>query len=379
MKIGLFTLDAQIYNYGGLLQEYALYKTLQNIGYDAEIINYNISSELNTFSFKRSIKFLSINKIVRKFVKKFSLKSNFASKAINKESKELFDKFRNDFLQISCRYSNIDLNIVNDAYDAFVCGSDQIWNPSYNVPSFFLTFVQNKNKVIYAASIGVSSLSSIEKERYAVLLSDLKHISVREEEAKKILSPLTSEQIQVVLDPTMLLNRKDWMRLIKKNTSYQKSYIFCYFLGLDKEKMEAAHSYANRNQLELVVVPQDTHNLTEERKNIKAVGPIEFLNMIYHANFVLTDSFHASVFSIIYGKKFRVFSRNVGSKNMDGRIHTLLKLIGREEFLIKPNELKETYTDDDSNYDYSQITLQQNESLKWLEKALNRNVEGENA
>lgn len=379
MRIGLFTLDAQIYNYGGLLQEYALYKTLQGIGCDVEIINYDNGSELNTFSFKRSIKFLSTDKIIRKFARKLSVKSNYSNKDINSESKKLFDKFRNDFLQISCRYSNVDLNRINDAYDAFVCGSDQIWNPAYNIPSFFLAFVQNKNKVIYAASIGVSSLSTVEKERYTELLSELKHISVREEEAKKILDPLTSEQIQVVLDPTMLLNREDWMQFIGKNAPYQKPYIFCYFLGPDKDKMDAAHRYADRNQLELVVVPQNTYVQAEEGEKLNAVGPIEFLNMIYHADFVLTDSFHASVFSIIYEKNFRVFSRNVGSKNMDGRIHTLLRLINKEEFLIKPDKLKTTYADNDVSYDYSQINRQQNESVKWLREALNRNMEGDYA
>lgn len=376
MKIGLFTLDAQIYNYGGLLQEYALYKTLQSIGCDVEIINYDNSSELNTFSFKRSIKFLSIEKIIRKLVKKLSLKSNYSNQGISSESKELFDKFRNDFLQISSRYSSMDLNRMNDFYDAFVCGSDQIWNPAYNIPSFFLTFVQNKKKVIYAASIGVSSLSTVEQKRYAELLHNLKHISVREEEAKKILTPLTSEHIQVVLDPTMLLNRDDWMQFIEKNSPYQKPYIFCYFLGTDKDKIDAAHRYADRNQLELVVVPQNKHIQNEECEYLNAVGPVEFLNLIYYADFVLTDSFHASVFSIIFKKNFRVFSRNVGSKNMDDRIHTLLKLVDKEAFLIKPNNLKTTYADSDISFNYSQISIQQNESVKWLREALNSNMEG---
>ena len=346
------------------------------MGHDVEIINYDISSELNTFSFKRGIKFLSVDKIVRKIVKKFSLKSNYTTRDINKESKELFDTFRNHCLQMSCRYSNADLKKVNDAYDTFVCGSDQIWNPAYNIPSFFLNFVQNKNKVIYAASIGVSSLSTIEKESYAAVLSDLKYISVREEEAREILKPLTSKSIEVVLDPTMILNREEWLRFIRENT-YQKPYIFCYFLGPNKEKIEAANRYAKSNNLELILIPQNaTNNLTEEGENAKGIGPIEFLNMIYYADFVLTDSFHASVFSIIYGKKFRVFSRNIGNKNMDGRIHTLLKLIYREDFLVKPKELRLTY--DDSKYNYSQIDAQQNKSLKWLESALNKDMEGDN-
>ena len=378
MIIGLLTLDAQIYNYGGLLLEYALYKTLQKLGHKVEIINYDVGSELNTFSYKRDIKYLSIDKIVRKIAKKVSRKSHYVTKDIDLKSKYLFDSFRCEHLQISQRYFNSDLKEIHSAYDGFVCGSDQIWNPTYNIPSFFLTFVKKKNKVIYAASIGVSSLSRIEKKSYAVLLSDLKYISVREEKAKEMLSPLTSSLIQVVLDPTMILDREEWKKFIRKN-SCQRPYVFCYFLGQSEEKSEAAQKYAKENNLELIAVPLDDCNQSEREKGMEGIGPIEFLNLIYYANFILTDSFHASVFSILYGKNFRVFSRNVGSKNMDDRIHTLLKLIGRESLLIRPKELETSYSNDDLGYNYFQIDEQRVQSLRWLENALKKEKGKEDA
>lgn len=129
----------------------------------------------------------------------------------------------------------------------------------------------------------------------------------------------------------------------------------------------------------MIAVPLDDCNQSEREKGMEGIGPIEFLNLIYYANFILTDSFHASVFSILYGKNFRVFSRNVGSKNMDDRIHTLLKLIGRESLLIRPKELETSYSNDDLGYNYFQIDEQRVQSLRWLENALKKEKGKEDA
>ena len=313
MNVGLLTLNAQIYNYGGLLQEYALCKTIEKLGHNAEIINYDVASEWNTFSTKRSIRYISYDKIVRQFGKKLHLESSYASRDLDAKSKRLFDSFREKCMKFSRRYEYSDLNELRNAYDGFVCGSDQIWNPSYNIPSFFLTFVKDKKKVIYAASVGVSSLSRVEKKVYSELLFDLKYISVREEEAKKMLAPLTTNPIEQVLDPTMLLDREEWKRFVKRDTN-QKPYLFCYFLGNNKDNTKAARKFAKENDLELIYAPSNITNSNESMRYLNGIGPIEFLNLIYNADYILTDSFHASVFSIVYNKPFRVFGRAIGRK-----------------------------------------------------------------
>lgn len=377
MNVGLLTLNAQIYNYGGLLQEYALCKTIEKLGHNAEIINYDVASEWNTFSTKRSIRYISYDKIVRQFGKKLHLESSYASRDLDAKSKRLFDSFREKCMKFSRRYEYSDLNELRNAYDGFVCGSDQIWNPSYNIPSFFLTFVKDKKKVIYAASVGVSSLSRVEKKVYSELLFDLKYISVREEEAKKMLAPLTTNPIEQVLDPTMLLDREEWKRFVKRDTN-QKPYLFCYFLGNNKDNTKAARKFAKENDLELIYAPSNITNSNESMRYLNGIGPIEFLNLIYNADYILTDSFHASVFSIVYNKPFRVFGRAIGRKNMNGRITTLLSLIDRADLLILPENLDSKCISSSSVYNYSKIDAEKKHSIYWLERALKESGENRN-
>jgi len=371
VKVGLVTLNAQTYNYGGLLQEYALFRVLQKLGHQAEIINYDISSELNTFSYKRSIRYLSIEKVIRKIRKKFVNRKGVDDTTLNKASMLLFDKFRSDNLLISKRYTFEELSEVNDDYDGFVCGSDQIWNPAYNIPSFFLSFVKEKTKVVYAASIGVSSLSSVEKQAYKSLLKDLRHVSVREKRAKDIIAPLTSEQVEVVLDPTMILGREEWHGFVKKD-NMNSPYVFCYFLEMNSEKLEAAKSFASRNGMQIVFTPFE--NSAVKESDDAGAGPVEFLNLIYNASFILTDSFHASVFSIIFDKPFRVFGRNIRTTNMNERLYTLLDLIGRKDLFIHPDELGSVNAEA-IKYDFVAIDSLRIKSIQWLNDALKGKTE----
>ena len=371
LKIGLFTLDARNNNYGGLLQEYALFKTLQKLGYDVEVVDYNLSSELNTFSYKRSLKYLTPDKILKKVQKKVLKKKVVESTIPNKSSRELFAQFRDAYITFSEKCSYRDLKQLNEEYDGFVCGSDQVWNPAYNIPSFFLEFVKDKKKVIYGASLGVSKLSSVEKSTYKALLSDLTSISVREKQGQAIISTLTSQEVKVVLDPTMILGKDEWLKFVKKNKSSQP-YIFCYFLGMNSAKIDAAKKFARKNNYKIISIPFEHSDFGEEEFPTYngGLGPIEFLNLIYNAECILTDSFHASVFSILFNKEFRVFSRNIGKLNMNERLYTLLELIDRMDLFIQPNELDLVSVDENIKYDFSKIEIMRMDSVRWLDNAL---------
>ena len=233
----------------------------------------------------------------------------------------------------------------------------------------FLTFVNDKVKVIYAASVGVSSLSKTEKNVYTELLTGLKYISVREDDAQRMLSPLTSVPIEVVLDPTMILDRNIWLNFVQDNTK-QKQYLLCYFLSNNADNVKAAEKYAQKKELKLVTIPLQTDS-NADTIPFDGIGPVEFLNLIYNAKFILTDSFHASVFSIIFNKPFRVFGRNVGHKNMNNRLMTLLELIDAKDFLILPEELELTSVDENCFYDFSRIDAKKKKSIDWLDSALN--------
>lgn len=371
MKIGLFTLDARNNNYGGLLQEYALFKTLQNLGYQVEVIDYDVTSELNTFSYKRSFKYLTFDKMLKKIQKKIFKVKLVESTIPNRSSRELFSKFRDKYINFSDKYKYADLAKIAEQYDGFVCGSDQIWNPSYNIPSFFLDFANGKIRVIYGASLGVSDISSIEKSTYEKLLYGLNNISVREKQAKEIIGALTTEKVKIVLDPTMILGRDEWLKFVKPDSTKQP-YVFCYFLGTDNRKIEVTKNFAKKNNYKIISVPFEYNLFSEEEFPTYngGLGPIEFLNLIYNAECVLTDSFHASVFSILFNKEVRVFSRDIGKLNMNERLYTLLDLVDRNDLFVQSNKLDSINVKQSIQYDFSKIEKMRIDSVLWLDNAL---------
>lgn len=371
-KIGLMTLDSRTYNYGGLLQEYALYKTIGQSGYEVELINYDVKSEWNTFSYKRGLKYLTLKKVACRIAGKLGIGDYGIKTALPIRSRDLFEEFREKHFLVSAGYNRGSREEMAGGYDCIVCGSDQIWNPSFNIPAFFLDFVpEDKGKVIYAASLGVSELSRTQRKVYGKFLRGLQHVSVREENAKKLIQPLASDKVEVVLDPTLLLKKEDWMEFIDAGL-HEEHYVFCYFLGINEEKVKAACSFAKKHNLSIVSVPFEFNRFpaVDCFANETPMGPCDFLTYIYHAKFVLTDSFHASVFSIMFNKPFRVFGRTRKWAGMSGRIETLLKYIGKEEYMIAPCDLENMRYLETEQYDFSKIETARKNSIAWLKRAI---------
>lgn len=343
--VGLLTLDSRVYNYGGILQEYALWKSIEDMGYSCEIIDYDLTSEVYTFSIKRSILNLSLKKILDKVGKiKKKEKESIDITGIITNRKKLFDDFRSN-MKYSNRMSYSDLFELQKSYSSVVCGSDQIWNPDYNVPSFFLTFVNKPTKaVIYAASIGKALLTGHQLLVYKNLMKSIDFISVREKSAQQLLKGYTDKKIELVLDPTLLLSRDTWILFANQVNGMKDKYVFCYFLENNSEKREPACQYAKENNLQLIAIPYLHGSYSEIDSNMSNeeldIGPKEFLNLIFNAECVLTDSFHACVFSIIFDIKFRVFGRQSGNYNMNTRVETLLSYFDLNDCLIEPSDLK---------------------------------------
>lgn len=347
--VGLLTIDPQIYNYGGMLQEYALYRTIEEMGYKCELINYDPSNEYHTFSYKRDIRNVTFEKIVEK-ARLHKIKSRVNLNSVDianilSERYKLFDSFRKR-INISERLSRDQLISLQNRYSGIVCGSDQIWNPDYNIPAFFLDFVKPPVKpVIYAASIGKAQLTKHQIETYAVLMKPLDAISVREKSAIELLEKYVKHtQMELVLDPTLLLKKEEWISLAKEAKDYPSKYVFCYFLENNAQKSRAALSFSKRVGCNLVSVPY-LHGVYNEMDCglgdiSRPVGPLEFLNYILNAEYVLTDSFHASVFSILFDKNFRVFGRKSGSYNMNTRIETLLSYFDLCQCMIDTEKLE---------------------------------------
>lgn len=295
-KVAIVTIISR--NYGNRLQNYALQEVLKKDGVCVETIPLKPKSV-----FERKVKFL-VKKVLSKFVKKYK------------------KDVRWDYFDSKIKWSNYtsESEKVCDVYDYFIAGSDQIWNPTFDFNSEreFLTFANNKQKIAYAASIGLEELPSEYEKIYRRNILLFKMVSVRENAAADIIVQLGCERPFVVLDPTMLLSLEEWKQLMRKSKiRLKKKYVVKYFLGIKNVGFDQyINQYAKSRGAEVIDII-DYDNI---------VGPIEFLNLIYYSEAVFTDSFHGTVFSVLFHKPFIVFERpyEEGYGKMSSRLDTLL-------------------------------------------------------
>lgn len=328
MKIAILTLNTHN-NYGNRLQNYALQVFLSK---------FNCINQVNTIWFedvsylpdkpscwKRKVLFKWIfNKNKQKIYKK-----DYGLDCIRQYNiKKFSDKY------ISIKYVYRIPENLNDLYDYFVIGSDQVWAPT---PKFykerFLSFASSEKRISYAASFGVDKLPENKKNLFKEYLSKMKSISVREKAGAKIVYELIKKDVPILVDPTMLLSKEEWRSISLKPEWYVKGsrYLLSYFLGRANFRIK---DIADKYNLKII-------NLMD--KNILEFYTIrveEFIYLIDNASLVCTDSFHGTVFSIIMKKPFLTFTRN--EKNivdMMSRIDTLLELFNLKERMIINDEI----------------------------------------
>lgn len=314
-SVGILTFHAS-HNYGSCLQAYALLKTVKKLGVNAEIINFRTDRQKDMYAV------FTKRKGVKYFFK--NLTHLFYYFPLRKKH-EKFEKFINEEYELSKeQYKTIaELENADFAYDSFIVGSDQIWNP---IPkdfdwAYFLTFTESK-KIAYAPSFGPFFGRADEKLLHSIAdqIEKFSFVSVREYNAKNYLSKYTQKQIEVVLDPTLLVDKEEWMQLVENEPSVEGEYIFLYTLFSSAEINKIAKELAQKWKMKVVVsnFSNQYDVFTPYTKKFDA-GPKDFLNLIYHAKFVLVTSFHGTVFSILFEKPF--FAINGGK---DNRISTLL-------------------------------------------------------
>lgn len=270
----------------------------------------------------------------------YNLLHLFSSKApylpgIN-ERKRRFKEFYQKNLNVSRYYNLGTIYSANNDYDAFVCGSDQVWRPGSFDPNYYLTFaVSGKKKISYAASLGVQRLSGAANDMMVPLIEKLDAISVREQEAANILKECGIDAL-VTLDPTLLWNRNFWENVATKTNLEKGKYIFCYFIGENNSNREIAKKIAKIKGLPLVAIPGVSRLLPYDFEyadiNMTEAGPDEFLGMVRDAAVVVTDSFHACVFSTIFEVPFVAVERFSAkdANSMNGRIYDFLATFGLE-------------------------------------------------
>lgn len=362
MRIGIITWF-QYENYGTKLQAIALQKYLRKFGHSVELIDFKLDdgkSEYNKHP-KKSLKERLVNKLEWKifFKQKEYYKESFERRSL--KLKKIIERECNLSKQIKSEEDYVE---IANSYDLLICGSDQIWNPSWFHPYYYASFREVKvPKLAYAPSIGVGSIPEIQLEMYKKALEGFEAIAVREGKAAILLSKVYNKDIHCVVDPTLLLNSSEWNeisgideRCIKEN------YIFCYFLSDNINHWKAAKRIAKKMNKKLVIIPQRGLSYIQKGIIIRDAGVEEFLNLIRFADGVVTDSFHATVFSLIYNKVFFVFERHNPSEfnNQNSRIYSILDDMGVSDHLVSYNSSK---IEIDGDADYGMINKIMNEKI----------------
>lgn len=359
-KIGIITFHCS-YNYGSVLQAYALQKYLINNGYNVKIIdyrskNYDMYHLFKLWMLKYPLKLLAENRHINRLIRR---KYNFLH-FIN-ESMHLTNK---KYLY------NDDLTVLNNEFNVFIAGSDQIWNPvcTGGVDSnFFLNFVDGRvnKRIAYAPSLAHASFEDKILNEMCGYIEKFDAISVREESGKKILKNNTNKNIEVVLDPTMLLEEKDY-KILEIKPKFDKPYIFVYMLEKDDPCLiEYVSKISQEKAIDIVYIHLNNLFRGEHVHNVYGCKVGEFLWYIRNAKYVVSNSFHATVFSIIFQKKFCTFKTEKSYSRMVGLLNTL----GLEDRIYN----KEFMIESDINYDEVILKLKtlRKPSESYLIKSIN--------
>lgn len=360
MRIAIITIHNSS-NYGANLQAYALQKYLMNIGYNAEIVNYDnkhMSKGLDLIRFgfnKYEIYYFLLD-----------LKNIFKRKNMIKK----FNEFSKKYLNLSQLYTKEEL--IQKKYkdvDCYISGSDQIWNPYVTegkVDSVYFCCMAKKNErvISYASSCGGYDFNNEEyNEQIKQQLEKYYRISTRENNYIKKLSYLTNKNITKVLDPVFLLYKDDWISALNISKQYKKPYILIYAMAKHNKIINLVTEYYKNSNYDIIMINEPMF----KQKNIHYVidaGPREFVELFYNADRIVTNSFHGLAFSLIFQKQFSVINN---ARNMN-RIYDLLNEVGAMESLSEEDNLKETII----NYDIVKNRMDEliDKSKNFLREAL---------
>lgn len=333
MKIATITCH-HVYNYGATLQAYALQQYLISMGYDYEIINFTPWYH-NRYSFWTVNRFSThYNLIKRNILLKliWCLKYNLPYLIKEYKRKFAFDKFDSKYLNITKRkYANIeDLRLDPPKADIYICGSDQIWNQDATFgieKAYYLNFGNSDiYRMSYAASFGSDKFPS-QGDKVRNLIKNIDKISVRERTGECILNKLGFSNIDIVLDPVFLLDRQQWRTLISysKQVKTPEKYILLYNFRHNDAIKHFVLELQSCMDIPIICI-HGYDDIPYADIKIKDAGPIEFLKLIESADIVVSDSFHATVFSIIFNREFYTFS--LKGHNNTARMEDLLYCLG---------------------------------------------------
>ncbi len=307
MKIGILTFTDGT-NLGQRLQNYALQQVIISLNSKAEV-----------YTIRQGYPFDPIKRDIKKAIS--FIKSPWEeNKKLQRQKK--FDRFNRNWISF---YPEVlpfhgDNSPFAEKFDAFIVGSDQIWNPDspFVGDNFFLTFARPEQRLTYAPSFSVDEIPTDKMEQYKNYLNGFKCVTVREDKGAEIVKNLSDKEASVVLDPTLLLEKSDYDKIkVPCSMRPQNQYILAMFLGTYPEADVRRISDA----LGFQILRLDSD---------EPIGPDEFLDLVENASLVATDSYHITIFSLLYKRPFVNFMRSGSGKCMSSRFETLYRLLGIE-------------------------------------------------
>lgn len=324
-KISIITLH-RVPNYGSVLQAYASEVFFRKIGYDVQIIDYcpkrfntkyRFSDEYKRFTFKYKNPF--VKTIFYCLIKPSLIKQE-----------KTFNSFIKSNLTMTKRYNSIE-ELERDCpiSDYYCSGSDQIWNYKTNgffEKPFYLTFVNSKNKFAFSSSFGRPSIDLVEQTEIIDSLKEYSFIGVREKSGLDILKKMNLKNTFNSLDPTLAIDPDNWLSVVHKNNK-NGNYVLIYEFNKSPHLDEIAKEIAEKNNLKIIRIGYWYHKRVKKEKTVVCPSVFDFLNLIYNSKFVITNSFHATVFSVVFRKEFVT----VLPKAFGVRIIDFLKLLGLEK------------------------------------------------
>ena len=363
MKIKTITCH-DVYNAGASLQAYALVTYLNKLGHEARIIDYKpeyLSRHYRLWggaSGKYNKPLLRELYSLIKFPRRLKLK-------LGKRKKE-YDNFTQKHLILTDkRYNSYEELLDNPPQaDVYFAGSDQIWNTLFENgrdPSFYLQFApENAVRASYAASFATDSIADEYKISVSKWLKELDFISVREESGVDIVEDMGIYNVVQVLDPVFLLSKEDWLNVLKP-IDINEPYLLIYDFDINDKLAEFAKKLAKDMNLKIYSV-LDNPNCD---RSFSQVGPDGFVTLVKNAEYVISNSFHATAFSIIFEKQFFVFDR---FENINKRMHDLLKAFKLESRLVLDDF-------DSSEINYNEIRNNINKQIGYSQKYIDKVLE----
>lgn len=373
MRIGIITI-LKVNNYGAELQAYALQAVLKKLGNDAEVIDYLFYKNKKHIKTKRSkplFKFGLKKRMAEKLYPILTQMREHRSEAYIRRGAN-FEKFHCQNTSLSETFATIDeLYASCPDYDVYVSGSDQVWNPGIysSVLPYLLDFApEGKRRIAYASSFGVGSLPADARTVYQKMLSKYAAIGVRESSGVDIVRSLGLDAVNV-LDPTLLLDQEDWMKVSVNPDGLPAEYILIYEITSSPYLANVAKEVASRMNIPMVRICRSASKEDNDAVNVLDAGPAEFLSLMRHAAFVVTNSFHGTAFSINFQKPFFVVTPS--RKDNNSRQKNLLNLLGLSHRLLIEGDPVPT----DMTIDYCDATCRLNEerekSINFLTSAIN--------